>query len=96
MSSAHRNRRTEEREVLAALTRFHPTTDPEVKDLVDLGLRVLSGVVPESNPQASPGTCYLQAGKVGVGRGQGRAPAPQTHRPGVCLGQRRAGQHLKI
>lgn len=46
--------------MLVIFTRFHSTTDPEIKDLVDLGFRVPSGIVPESNPQASPGTCYLR------------------------------------
>lgn len=67
ITSAHRNRKTPGEGAVVILTRLHSTADPEIKDLVDLGFRVLSGVVPESDPQASPGTRYLEAEKGGVG-----------------------------
>lgn len=74
------------REVLVVFTRFHSTADSEIKDLVDLGFRVPSGVVPESNPQASPGTCNLEERRWEWGGAQaepGSADAQARCLPGV-------------
>ena len=54
---------------LVIVTVFHPTADSEVKDLIHLGLRVFSGIVPIPNPQAPPGACYLETEKAGVHSG---------------------------
>lgn len=64
-------------ELPAGLTVFHSTADSEVKHLVDLGFRVLAGVVPEADPQAPPGACYLRHRRA-CEQGPGQAPAPGT------------------
>lgn len=58
-AGSRKTRREEKAKVSGVFTVLHPAADPEVKDLINLGLRVFAGVVPESNPQASPGTSYL-------------------------------------
>lgn len=62
--------------VLGTFTVFHSTPDSEVKDLVNLGFWVFSGVVPIANPQAPPGARYLETEKTGVQSGAKANPSP--------------------
>lgn len=63
---------------LSHFTVFHSTPDSEIEDLVNLGFWAFPGVVPISNPQASPGARNLEAEQVGAEAGPG--PTPSSRR----------------
>lgn len=70
-------------------TVFHSTADSEIEDLINFGIRVLAGVVPESDPQASPGACYLEQRGGRVRAAELRGGSVSLHRSlgrGTCEG----------